>query len=283
MTSLVMDEDVQSDAEKQGTTLRKRGFGHFIVRHRRILLGTLGLVAMLGSWELTSDLKIVNPVYASKPSLIAVALYKYFNTGGGLHNVAVSGTEFGIGMAMALVVGMIMGMLIGWYQWIDHLLDPLINLGYAAPRIALVPLFVVWFGIGTESKVAIVFLSAVFPILLNTVTGTKTTDAALIRVARSFKATNLQLFRTVVLPGALPQIVTGIRLAIGLGLVGMVVGELVASTAGVGYTIEVAGSNFQFALCFAAVFIVSMTGVILTQLMRYFERKLDRWRPSNAS
>ena len=103
----------------------------------------------------------------------------------------------------------------------------------------------VWFGIGIQSKLAIVFLSAVFPILLNTITGVKTTDAGLLRVARSFKASNFQLFRTVVLPGALPQIVTGIRLGIGLGLVGMIVGELVCSTPGSATRSRLPGTTFK--------------------------------------
>lgn len=251
----------------------------FWYRRQRVFLGFLGIALVLGAWEGSADLKLVNPVFSSKPSLIAIAAKAYFDGGGGLAASRVSATEFGIGFALALVAGLILGLAIGWWRWLDYLFDPLINIGYAVPRIALVPLFVVWFGIGIQSKLAIVFLSAVFPILLNTITGVKTTDAGLLRVARSFKASNAQLFRTVVLPGALPQIVTGIRLGIGLGLVGMIVGELVSSTSGLGYTIETAGNNFQMSTMFVAVGVVSFVGVTLTQLLRVLERRLDRWRP----
>jgi ABC-type nitrate/sulfonate/bicarbonate transport system permease component len=251
--------------------------------HQRLWLGLLGVVVVLAAWQVCADLKLVNSAYTSSPSSIAVAAKQYFDGGGGWYALEISAVEFGLGFALSLVVGLVVGMAMGWWQWFDFLVDPLVNFGYAAPRIALVPLLVVWFGIGTPSKVAVVFLSAVFPIIINTTTGVKTADASLVRVARSFKANDLQVFRTVALPGAVPSIVTGIRLGIGQGLIGMVVGELIASTAGLGYTIETAGNNFQTSLMFVAVVIVSGIGVLLTQSLRTVERRLDRWRPSARS
>jgi len=281
MTATIVqaDEQTSSGDESGLEDLEVNRVRDFWFRRQRAIIGLVGVALVVGSWELSADLKLVNPVFSSKPSAIAIALKDYFDGGGGLHALQVSATEFGIGFAIALVAGLLLGLAIGWWRFLDYLFDPLINVGYAVPRIALVPLFVIWFGIGIQSKLAIVVLSAVFPILLNTITGVKTTDASLLRVARSFKASNVQLFRTVVLPGALPQIVTGIRLGIGLGLVGMIVGELVSSTAGLGFTIETAGNNFQMPLMFAAVAVVSAAGVFLSQMLRILERRLDRWRP----
>jgi NitT/TauT family transport system permease protein len=253
------------------------------VTYQRLWLGLLGAAVVLAAWQLCADLNLVNPAYTSRPSSIAVAAKQYFDGGGGLDALKISAIEFGIGFLLSLVVGLLIGMAMGWWKWFDELFDPLVNFGYAAPRIALVPLLVVWFGIGTPSKVAVVFLSAVFPIIINTMSGVKTADASLVRVARSFKGSNLQVFRTVALPGAVPSIVTGIRLGIGQGLIGMVVGELIASTAGLGYTIETAGNNFQTSLMFVAVAIVSGIGVLLTQSLRAVERRLDRWRPEARS
>jgi ABC-type nitrate/sulfonate/bicarbonate transport system permease component len=251
--------------------------------HQRLWLGLLGAAVVLGAWELSADLNLVNAAYTSKPSSIVIAAKGYFDGGGGWYALKISAIEFLIGFALSVVVGLLIGMAMGWWKWFDYLFDPLVNFGYAAPRIALVPLLVVWFGIGTESKVAVVFLSAVFPIIINTMSGVKTADASLVRVGRSFKANDLQIFRTVALPGAMPSIVTGIRLGIGQGLIGMVVGELIASTAGLGYTIETAGNNFQTSLMFVAVAIVSGIGVLLTQSLRAVERHLDRWRPDARS
>lgn len=267
--------------EKESAKKVGRRWKGYWLTIQRPLVGLLGVGLVLGAWEVSADLKLVNPVFSSKPSAIAIAAKAYFDGGGGLHATEVSATEFGIGFAIALLVGLSCGLAIGWYRWLGYLFDPLINFGYSVPRIALVPLFVAWFGIGIQSKIVIIFLSAVFPILLNTITGVHTTDSTLLRVARSFKASNVQLFRAVVLPGALPQIVTGIRLGIGLGLVGMVVGELIASTSGLGFTIETAGSNFQMATMFVAVGVVSAAGAILTSLLRALGKRLDRWRPDS--
>lgn len=260
-----------------------RGFTEFLRRTQRLWLGLIGAVVVLAAWQICSDLKVVNPNFASNPLQIVEAFRGYFSpAGGGWNALEISAIEFGLGFVISLAVGLLVGFAMGWFRWFDYLVDPLINFGYAAPRIALVPLLVIWFGIGTPSKVAVVFLSAVFPIIINTASGVRITDASLLQVARSFKANQLQLVRTVVIPGALPSIVTGIRLGIGQGLIGMVVGELIASTAGLGYTIETAGSNAQYPTMFVAVFLVSGIGVILTQSIRILERRLDRWRPGVA-
>jgi ABC-type nitrate/sulfonate/bicarbonate transport system permease component len=260
-----------------------RGFTETIRKYQRLLLGVLGAVIVLAAWQICSDTKVVNPAFASNPIQIIEAFRGYFSpAGGGWSALKISAIEFALGFVLSLAVGLLVGFAVGWFRWFEYLVDPLINFGYAAPRIALVPLLVIWFGIGTPSKVAVVFLSSVFPIIINTASGVKVVDNQLIQVSRSFKASQLQLFRTVVIPGAVPSIVTGIRLGIGQGLIGMVVGELLASTAGLGYTIETAGNNLQQPTMFVAVFLVSGIGVVLSQLMRIVERRLEQWRPGGA-
>jgi ABC-type nitrate/sulfonate/bicarbonate transport system permease component len=243
------------------------------------VLGALGAVMLLASWEIAADLGWVNVEFTSKPSLIYQAAGPYFSTGTAWNDIQVSATEFGYGFLLSLLVGLVVGLIVGWWRWIDQLTEPIITFSYAAPRIALVPLLVIWFGIGIGSKVAVVFLSGVFPIILSTRSGVKTTDVSLLRVARSVGASQLQIFRTVVLPGAVPSIVTGIRLAIATGLIGVVVGELIASSAGLGYTILYAGNTFNASLVFVALFIIAGAGVVLTSLVRAVERHFDRWRP----
>lgn len=267
-------------AEPNRPTRRPVGtFRRTLRRKERLLYGVLGAVLILGSWELCADLKIVNPTFSSKPSEVARALYDYFNGGGGVSALKTSAEEFGLGFGLALVVGLLVGISMGLWRRVEYVLDPLVNFTNATPRIALVPLFVIWFGIGMESKIAIVFLSSILPIILNTVSGVQQADASLLRVAHSFCASEFQTFRTVVVPSAVPSVVTGIRLGIGHGLIGMIVAELVSSTAGLGYTIEIAGNNFQTPLMFAAVFVVAIIGVILTSALKALERHLDRWRP----
>ena len=140
--------------------------------------------------------------------------------------------EFFSGFALAIVVGVPLGILMGWYSRVNAMLEPFVSALYATPRIALLPLVVIWFGIGIASKVAIVFLGAIFPILVNTITGVRTIEADFIKVARSFGASDRQMFLTVVLPSAVPMLLTGLRLGLGHALVGIVVGEMYGATAG---------------------------------------------------
>ncbi|MDQ7903598.1 ABC transporter permease [Phytohabitans sp. ZYX-F-186] len=249
------------------------------IRRRGLWLGALGVAVTLAAWELCAAYGLVDQMLASRPSQILVAGRDYFTTGTGRRDLLVSGTEFLAGFGLALVVGLGFGLAVGWWRWLDQLTEPLVSFAYASPRIALVPLLVVWFGIGLGSKVAVVFISAVFPIVLSTRTGVRTADRALLTLARAFDANRRQIFRTVILPGAVPSIVTGVRLAIGVGLVGMVVGELIASSEGLGYTILYAGNTFQTPLMFVALFVVSGAGVLMTAAVRAAERRLDRWRP----
>lgn len=246
---------------------------------RSFWLGSLGVVLLLVAWEAVSRAEWINPSIWSRPTDIAVAAVEYFATGTGWSDVRVSGAEFLYGFLLATAFGLVFGYAIGWWRWLDELTEPLVNFANASPRIALVPILITVFGIGITSKVAVVFLAAVFPILLNVRAGVRTVDRSLIEVAQSFKASNLQMLRTVFIPASVPSVITGIRLGIGQGLVGMVVGELIASTAGLGFVINTAANQFRPDLAFVALFIVSGTGVLLSSLLKAVERRLDRWRP----
>jgi NitT/TauT family transport system permease protein len=168
----------------------------------------------------------------------------------------------------------------GWYRRVAYVLDPFVNAFYATPRVALLPLVVIWVGIGIWSKIAIVFLGAVFPVLLSTYSGVRTTDARLLRAARSFGADDLQIFRTLILPGSVPFIVTGLRLGVGRALIGVVVGELYAATAGIGFLISVAGNSFQTDKVFVGVLLIALVGIVSMELLGRLERRFERWRPA---
>jgi NitT/TauT family transport system permease protein len=168
----------------------------------------------------------------------------------------------------------------GWYSRVNAILEPFVSALYATPRIALLPLVVIWFGIGIASKVAIVFLGAIFPILVNTITGVRTIEADFIKVARSFGATDRQMFATVVLPSAVPMLLTGLRLGLGHALVGIVVGEMYGATQGLGYLIAVAGARFQTDRVMVGIILIAGLGVALTELLRAIERRFERWRPT---
>jgi len=151
------------------------------------------------------------------------------------------------------------------------------------PRVTLLPLIVIWFGIGIWSKIVVVFLGAVIPMLINTFSGVKTNEERFLRVARSFGASELRIFWTIVLPGTVPFIFTGLKYAAGRALLGVVVGELYAATAGVGYLIAIAGNTFQTDKVFAGILIVMFTGLVTVEVLNRLERRFDAWRPKVGS
>src|SRR6185312_8644404 len=166
---------------------------------------------------------------------------------------------------------------------LNAVLDPFVNFFYATPRVALLPLMIIWLGIGINSKFAIVYLGAIFAILINTITGMRALDASQIKMARSFGARDLQVFKTVALPGSVPFILGGIRLGLGHALVGIVVGELYAATAGVGYLIAVAGNTFQTDKVFVGIVVIAGAGMLLTAIFKRIEDHYDSWRPERTA
>ena len=195
-------------------------------------------------------------------------------------HLAVSGYEFLVGYGMAIVIGVPLGILMGWYGRINAVLDPFVSALYATPRIALLPLLMIWFGIGIMSKIAIVFLGAIFPILVNTITGVRTLHADFVKVARSFGASDRQIFLTVALPSSVPLLLTGPRLGLGHALVGIVVGEMYGATHGLGFLIATSGARFQTDKLMVGILLIAAAGVALTELLRLIERRFERWRPS---
>jgi NitT/TauT family transport system permease protein len=247
-------------------------------RHESAVLKTLGVAGVLGLWEAAVDLGWGNPAELSSPSRVARAAMVYFGTADFIDDIEASALEFVAGFGLAVVVGIALGFAIGWFRRLELLLDPIINFLYAAPRIAITPLIVLWFGIDLASKIAVIFLMAVFPIIINTAVGVRSVDADLRDLARSFNASDWQLLRTITVPTAIPFIVTGLRLAIGVAFIGVVVGEFVAATAGIGFAIQQAASSFQVDRVFVGLIIIGFAGVALTEVLRRLETRLARWK-----
>jgi NitT/TauT family transport system permease protein len=252
----------------------------FWQRNEHALLGTMAMVSFLIFWEVAVALEWVNPLFTSSPSRIAIAGYEMFADGSIWPHLQVSGYEFVVGFGLAIVVGVPLGILMGWYGRLNAILDPFVSALYATPRIALLPLIMIWFGIGLESKIAIVFLGAVFPILVNTITGVRTVSADFVKVARSFGANDRQMFMTVALPSSVPLLLSGLRLGLGHALIGIVVGEMYGAHYGIGHLIAVSGARFQTDAVMVGIIIIASTGVATTELLRLIEKRFERWRPS---
>jgi NitT/TauT family transport system permease protein len=252
----------------------------FWARNEHALLGTFAMTVFLLFWEASVVFEWVNPLFTSSPSRIATTGYGMFADGSIWPHLRVSGYEFAVGFGMAIVAGVPLGILMGWYGRLNAILDPFVSALYATPRIALLPLIMIWFGIGIESKIAIVFLGAVFPILVNTITGVRTINADFVKVARSFGASDRQMFMTVALPSSVPLLLSGLRLGLGHALIGIVVGEMYGASYGIGHLISVAGARFQTDAVMVGIIIIASTGVAMTELLRMIEKRFERWRPT---
>ncbi|MDK1490168.1 ABC transporter permease [Sinorhizobium sp. 7-81] len=275
MTSVTEEQEIPRQ--------RKSEFAiyEFLVRHENALLGGFTMIMALLLWEAVVRLDLVNPLFTSSPSRIIATGYAMFADSSIYPHLAISGLELLVGYGLAIVVGVPLGILMGWYRRFNAALDPIISALYATPRIALLPLIMIWFGIGLGSKFAIIFLSSVFPILINTTAGVQTVERDYIKVARSFGANDRQMFLTVAFPAAVPFLLTGLRLGLGHALIGIVVGEMYSAQAGVGYLISVAGATFQTDRVMFGIILIAAAGVDLTNILRMIERRFDRWRPDN--
>lgn len=252
----------------------------FYLNQEKKILGGTAMAVFLIVWELAGNVfQWVNPMFMSSPSLIFKAGYQMFVSGEIYNDLYVSGIEFLGGYLLAVAVAIPFGIMVGWYRRMSYIFDPFINAMNATPRVALLPLVIIWLGIGILSKVGIIFLGAVFSILINTRDGVKTTPVSLLTAARSFGASEWMVFKTVVLPSTVPFILTGLRLAVGRALVGVLVGELYAATAGIGFMITVAGATFQTDKVFVGVLIFALSGMISMELLTKIERRFDKWRP----
>src|SRR5918994_111132 len=244
------------------------------------ILGTASVATFLVVWELVGNvLQLINPMFMSAPSLIFKAAIDMFSSGEIYNDLYVSGIELFWGYFLSALVAIPFGIMVGWYKRASYIFDPFINAMNATPRVALLPLVIIWLGIGILSKVGIIFLGAVFPMLINTRDGVKTTPLNLLTAARSFGASEWMLFKTVVLPSTIPFILTGLRLGLGRAIVGVMVGELYAATAGIGFMITVAGATFQTDKVFVGVLIFALTGMMGMEMLTRIERRFDRWRP----
>ncbi len=250
---------------------------------RARIIGTVAVILFVITWEGIVRLGTINPLFTSSPTRIVSTFFQMTHEGVLAKDIRVSSTEFVIGYSMAIVVGILVGVAMGWYQDVSAALQPFVSALYSTPRIALVPLFIIWLGIGIWSKVAVVFLVAVFQILISTEAGVRAADESLIRTARSFGAHDGQIFTTIVLPGAVPFLIAGLRLGLGQALVGIVVGELYAATAGIGYEIAVAGETFQTDRVFVGIVILASAAIVMMWALRQLEVRFESWKPQRQT
>ena len=246
--------------------------------YHAVIRGTYSIILALVAWELVGRYILTSKLMFAPFSAVLSEFIKLWGTGELQQHVLVSFTALALGFAIAAAIGVAIGSLIEISNAVGEHLNPLINALYATPLVALTPILILSLGIGPASKVAVVFMMAVFPILINTTVGIRSADENLIEAARSFAATPLDIFRRVLLPSALPFIIAGFRLGVGKGLVGIFIGELFGSREGLGYLISISGQTFDIPGMFVGVLVLAITGVICVATFEYIERRIAPWR-----
>ncbi len=254
--------------------LIRKTYAADLTRSRTIISILIGAAA----WEFGARYLFDNPLILVPLTAVFQSFLKLISTGELQKHIYVSMVEFSLGFVLAVVVGITLGMITATSRTARDYVDPWISALYTTPSVALAPLFIIWFGIDIGSKIAVIFLVSVFPIIINTATGIRSTDNNLIEAARSFGANQTQIFTNVLLPSATPFIVAGLRLGIGRGLVGIVVGEMFGSRAGLGFLIVAAGQTFDTAGLFVGVLTLAIAGIIAVELCKWVEKRLAPWR-----
>jgi len=258
----------------------------FKQRIESMALGTAVIVLLLIIWEFLPyfvPMKQGTRLFFTVPSRILATLWQMFASGSIWAPLGVSATAFAIGLALAIAAGLPLGILLGRSNTLNAMFDPFITAFNATPRLVFLPLLMLWLGIGVWSKVAIVFLGALFPLLINTHEGVRNADKLLINVVRSFGAKEWDVARLVVIPNSLPFIVVGLRLAVGRAILGVVVAEFFGAQDGLGVLMVRAASSFNVDVVFAVLIIFAALSLIMTGLVKLVEERMNRWRPQRAA
>jgi len=240
----------------------------------RRLVSTLTVLTFLTIWEIAPRTGIIDGTYTSRPSRVIAAGLEIVRTEGFLHDVSVSISEFAIGFALAIAIGVPLGLLLGRFAVLRYLLDPPIMAIYATPHLALLPIVVVWLGIGMQSKIALVFIGAFIPILVNSMAGVRGVERPWVVAARSFCGGEWDIFTKIILPASLPSVILGIRLGVSRAVLGVVVGEMYQSQAGLGNEIMRYGSEFRTDYLLFDVLLVSLFGFSAAAAVRALEERL---------
>jgi NitT/TauT family transport system permease protein len=268
----------------------------FYLINERVILGGFMLIVVLLAWEglergwwasllepvagASAERLRLKPIFISSPTLVLQAAYRmFFVTGEMWRDLTWSALGYSLGLACAIAVGIPLGLAAGWYRRLSYAVEPFLAALNATPQVAFLPLIVIWVGTGMGARVLIIFLLAVLPLAINAHAAVRTTDPRLIAVARSFGAGEARLFCSVILPSSIPFLLAGLRLAVGRGMIGVVVGEIYGAAAGVGAMISQSGARFETDKVFVGVLTIVAAGLILVELIERVERHIELWRP----
>jgi NitT/TauT family transport system permease protein len=233
------------------------------------------VLVILLAWEIYG--RAINPVLLSSPSAISRAFVDMIVDGTLSQALAESLVVLGAGSVIGVAIGLAVGLAAGRNRVFATLIELPLNALYATPSVALIPIIVVWFGFGPTAKTVVVILFVLFPVLINTMRGVQEVDRELVEVARSFCSGERRMWFDLIIPSALPYMVTGLRLAIGRALIGVIVSEFFTAFAGLGHLIVTNANSFRTDRTFVPILVIAVLGVLFTALLEFAERRVVRW------
>lgn len=245
------------------------------------LVRSISILVFLVLWEIYG--RRTDPLLFTYPTAVAVAFGELIATGELLRQMLMSLEALAAGFLVSLVLGVALGLAMGRSRLAEALCEPHVNALYATPQVALTPLLMMWLGLGFGVKVAVVFLFAFFPILINTASGAKNVSASMVEVGRAYLASPRQNLIKIVLPAALPFIMAGVRLAVGRALVGMIVAELFTAITGLGAMLSLYGNIFETAKMFVVIIVLAVLGIVLIRVAQLLEQKMARWKETERA
>lgn len=255
----------------------------FLKTTQKLIGRGLAVIIALILWELLSRIGVINAAFLPAPSQVIITLGELAASGELAKHLSISLQRALSGFLLAAIVGIGGGLLIGRYTAIERFIDPLLQSLRQISALALFPVFILFLGIGEESKTAIIFWAAQWPMLLNTISGVKNVDPILIKSARSMAASDSVLFRKVVLPAAIPSIITGMRLSATVSILVLVAAEMIGAKAGLGFLIISAQYNFEVDTMYAAIVALAILGLVVNYALVGLERRATRWKDQNIA
>ena len=264
------EERIRAHIDRLGREVRK---------HRLVQLLFAGLV--LGVWQLAGSR--MNPLFLPTPSAVVEATLDMWRNGEMGSAVLVSLKVLAVGFGTSILAGVAIGTAMGRYRLAQVILDPYVDALYVMPRIALIPLIIIWFGIGQTGQVVIIVLSATFPVLINTYAGVRAVGRDLLDLAASFGASQRRIFQKFVIPASIPFIMTGIRLGAGRAVLGLIVGQMFLALSGLGALLVQHGNRFQTAHVISTVLHTAILGILVSNAARWLERKVSYWKETERA
>jgi len=242
--------------------------------------GVVGVVGVLAIWEGISRLGLVKTVLISRPSEVVAAAIQEFSSGSIWPDIEATLLVFCIGFSIVSVLGIGIGLGGGLFPRFGWIADQWLNASNVVPDLAIVPLLIVWFGIGITFKIVLVVLVGTFYVAINTLAGVKSAEGRFLSVSRCYGASRMRLVRSVILPGSLPYIVTGLRQSAARSIIAVIVAEFVSGNQGIGFFISLSGSFLETDRVMFGIVLLGAFSICLNEALGFAERRFDKWRPT---